>query len=358
MHTSFHVMNFTSDCQLIHLPQSHEVTAQILSVSKSYSPSLLVVFCTVNIMAAILSLSGNALVFLTVVSFSELHITSNIGLASFALANVFVGILRNSLSAAVSVVVLQGGCPFSGFSYIFCIFWAHASIYSSLLNLTLVTIERYVGVMHPLRYYVILPPERIAKFVAAVWFASPLLSVPNLVNNAAELSQNIMTFTFSVSLAITLYCNLKIHRVSRRQRQRLMKQAAAIRQIADANQHRFRGARTQFLILVTLVICFVPVLVLRFLAKASSEATNSMILTLAKPWAALLFGLYTCVSPFLYFFRSRELRKYSKKLLRRAFNSWLSTFVQTSLGRDICRKCDTISFNSILSKTRAPKTRE
>jgi len=167
-----------------------------------------------------------------------------------------------------------------------------------------------------------------------------------------------MTFSFSVSLAITLYCNLKIHRVSRRQRQRLMKQAAAIRQIADENQHRFRGARTQFLILVSLVICFVPVLVLRFLAKASSEATNSMILTLAKPWAALLFGLYTCVSPFLYFFRSRELRKYSKKLLRRAFNSWLSTFVQTSLGRDICRKCDTISFNSILNKTRAPKTRE
>ena len=220
MHTSFHVMNFTSDCQLIHLPQSREVTAQIPSVSKSYSPSLLVVFCTVNIMAAILSLSGNALVFLTVVSFSELHITSNIGLASFALANVFVGILRNSLSAAVNVVVLQGGCPFSGFSYIFCIFWAHASIYSSLLNLALVTIERYVGVMHPLRYYVILPPERIAKFVAAVWFASLLLSVPNLVNNSAELSQNIMTFTFSLSLAITLYCNLKIHRVSRRQRQR------------------------------------------------------------------------------------------------------------------------------------------
>ena len=272
MHTSFHVMNFTSDCQLNHLPQQREVTAQILSVSKSYSPSLLVVFCTVNIMASILSLSGNALVFLTVVSFSELHITSNIGLASFALANAFVGILRNGLSAAVSVVALQGGCTFSGFTHMFGIFWAHASVYSSLLNLTLVTIERYVGVIHPLRYYVILPPERIAKFVAAVWIASLLLSVPNVINNTAELLENIMIFTFSLSLAITLYCNLKIHSVSRRQRQRhIMKQAAAIRQIADENQHRFRGARTQFLILVTLVICFVPVLVLSFLRSHKSD---------------------------------------------------------------------------------------
>ena len=153
MHTSFHVMNFTSDCQLNHLPQQREVTAQILSVSKTYSPSLLVVFCTVNIMASFLSVSGNALVFLTVVSFSELHITSNIGLASFARANAFVGILRNGLPAAVSVVALQGGCTFSGFTHMFGIFWAHASVYSSLLNLTLVTIERYVGVIHPLRYY-------------------------------------------------------------------------------------------------------------------------------------------------------------------------------------------------------------
>ena len=74
-HTSFHVMNFTSDRPLNHLPQAQEVPIQILSVTKTYSPILLVVFCTVNIMAAILSVSGIALVFLTVVSFLELHIT-------------------------------------------------------------------------------------------------------------------------------------------------------------------------------------------------------------------------------------------------------------------------------------------
>ena len=76
LHTSFHVLNFTSDRPLNHLPQVQEVPIQILSVTKTYSPILLVVFCTANIMAAILSVSGIALVFLNVVSFLELHITS------------------------------------------------------------------------------------------------------------------------------------------------------------------------------------------------------------------------------------------------------------------------------------------
>ena len=94
-----------------------------------------------------------------------------------------------------------------------------------------------------------------------------------------------------------------------------MAQAKAIRQIADENQQRFRGARTLFVSFATLLICFVPALILRFVVSASSEATNPTILTLARPWAAVRFGMYTCVSPSLYFFKSRELRRYTGKLL-------------------------------------------
>jgi len=310
-------MNSTGNCQLNHLPLADEINVQILSVMKTYSPTLLVAFCAVNILATILSISGNALVFLTVVSFSELYITSNIGLGSFALANFFEGISIHGISTAVSVVALQDGCPFSDSIRVFGVFMAEVSVYTSLLNLTLVTMERYIGVIHPLRHYVILPPRRIAKVVAAIWIASLCLSIPRLVNHSPELPRTIMTLTFSLSIVVAFYCNLKIHRSSRRHLQRVMAQVEAIRQIADLNQQRFRGAKTMFFIFVTLLICFVPALVIRLLLNVSSKASNLTSLTLARPWAAALFGMYSCVSPFVYFFRSLELRNYSKKLLRR-----------------------------------------
>ena len=312
-------MNFSGDCQ-VNLSSyiAEEAGMQTLYVTKTYSTTLLVVFCTLNIVAAILSFSGNALVFLTVASFSELHITSNVGLASLALANFFAGLTTHGLSAANSVQTLQDGCPpLSGLTRLFAIFLAKASVYSSLLNLGLVTLERYIGVIYSIRYHLFLPERRMVKLIAAVWITSLLLSIPNLAVNAAELSRNIMTVVFSLTLALTFYCNLRIFRDSRRQRRQVMAQAEAIRQIVDANQQRFRGARTMFLILVTLLVCFGPALVVRFLLNASSEATKPTILTLARPWAAAFFGLYSCVSPFVYFFRSQELRRYSKKLLRR-----------------------------------------
>ena len=313
-------MNFTGNCQLNHLPLADEINVQILSVMKIYSPTLLVAFCAVNILATILSVSGNVLVFSTVVSFSELHITSNIGLASFALANFFEGISIHGISTAASVIAFQDGCPFLDSTRVFINFLAAVSVYSPLLNLTLVTIERYIDVIHPLRYYVILPPQRMAKVIAAVWIASLFLSIPRLVHHSLELPRTTMTLTFPLTIVVTFYCNLKIYRSSRRHRQIVVTQVEAIRQIADLNRQRFRGAKTRFFVFVTPLICFAPALVIRFLLKGSSKASNLTSLTLERPWAAALFGMYSCVSPFVYFFRSRELRKYSKKLLCRGLN--------------------------------------
>ena len=133
------------------------------------------------------------------------------------MASFFEGISIHGISAVVSVVTLQGGCPFSGFTPVVGVFLAHVSVHSALLNLTLVTIERYVGVIHSLRYYVMLPPRRMVKLVAAVWITNLVLNVPNLLDNTSQIPQTITTFIFSLTLAITSFYNLKIYRVSRRQ---------------------------------------------------------------------------------------------------------------------------------------------
>ena len=307
-------MNFTDNCHLVHWSHAQEAGVKILYATKAYNSSLLVVFCAVNIMAAILSVSGNVIVFLTVVSFSRLHITSNFGLASLAAANAFEGLSTHGFSAIASVITLQGGSP-SRVIRVFTIFLANVCVNSSLLNLSLVTVERYIGVIHSLRYHHILHERRFAKVIAAVWIFSLLLSISNLVDNAVDISRTLTTVIFSLTVIVTMYCNLRIYCHSRRQRRQIVAEAAMLYQIANANQQRFRGATTMFATFVTLVVCFIPALVIRLLLVASSGAENRTSLSLIRPWAAVFFGLHSFVNPFIYFFRSPELRRYSKKLL-------------------------------------------
>ncbi|XP_078375829.1 trace amine-associated receptor 9-like [Oculina patagonica] len=292
---------------------------QDLTVVGTYSPVLLIVFCGVNILAAISSSSGNTLVFITVLSFSELHISSNIALASLAAANFFEGLSIHCFFVAESVNVLQGGCPFSCLSRGIAAFCTNAFVYSAVFNLTLATFERYIGVIHSLRYHEMLPRQFIVKLIIAIWFGSLFVSVPFLVDDLVveKLSQNFLSVTLFVALAAIFYFNFRIHCASRRQRRQVQAQQQAMLQIAAANQqrHRFRGAKTMFFIFVTLVTCFVPALLARILEPSSEGARLKA--ALIRPWTAVFFGLYSTVSPFVYFFRCTELRKYTKKLFRR-----------------------------------------
>ena len=113
-------MNFTDGCGNV---SYNAFLLQDLAVVKTYSPALLVIFCAANIVSAICSSSGNALVLITVWSFTELHISSNIALASLAAANFFEGLIIHCFCAFGVVSVIQEDCPFSRLSYVFSSSW-------------------------------------------------------------------------------------------------------------------------------------------------------------------------------------------------------------------------------------------
>lgn len=309
-------MNSTAGCDT---SSYNDILLQDLAVVKTYSPALLVIFCAANIVSAICSSSGSALVIMTIWSFSELHISSNIALASLAAANFFEGLIIHCFCAFGVVAVIQEDCPFSRPRYVLGVFLTIAFVYSTVLNLTLTTFDRYIAVIHSLRYQVILPPHRIVKLIIAIWLTSLLFSVPFLIDDSVVhgRSQNALSATLFVALAAILYFNFRIHRLSRRQRQQVHLQQQALLQFAVANQqrHRFRGAKTMLFIFVTLVICFIPALIVR-LVKASSDSMRIKV-SFIRPWSTLFFGLYCSICPFVYFFRCQELRKYTKKLFRR-----------------------------------------
>ena len=157
------------------------MTKEVLHEMKNISPILLIFCCIVNLSLGLLSCIGNSLVALTVATFTELHIVSNIALASLATANLFHGSILHLFLLAVGLNVFVDGCPMFRSTRFVVLYFTSVFTYCSVLNLCIVTAERYIGVVLPLRYHAILPKDRFVKSVATASLASFLLSIPSAI---------------------------------------------------------------------------------------------------------------------------------------------------------------------------------
>lgn len=310
----------TADC-FNTLVEGKEVNTDMLREMKAYWSGLLVLYCIVNLSLAFLSCVGNALVILTVSVFSELHIVTNIGLANLATASFFHGSILHSFLFAVALNVLVDGCPLFQSSRSVVFFLSYVFLFNYIFNLCLVTAERLIGVVFPLRYHTIFPQERVIKLFAASWIASFLLSIPHSIDNSVAQSFGKATWILLIFFALTFlcYCNIRIFRIARRHRRQVMTQTEKLNQLTLSNQQRFRGAGTVFYVLVTLLVCFIPAVAIKFVLS-SKDKGNLGTLAILRPWTSTIHVMYSGISPFVYFFRSRKLRRYSKKLLRKALS--------------------------------------
>ena len=170
------ITNASADCFYFAPNQTRtEVTGDMLREMKNYSPGLLTMFCIVNIFLGFVSFTANALVVLTTVVFSELHIVANVGLASLATASLLHGSVLNSFLFAVGVNALAGGCPIFRSSRFVLSYVFFVLIYSFILSLCTVTAERLIDVVFSLRYHAILSIKGMLKFLTACWTVSFVL---------------------------------------------------------------------------------------------------------------------------------------------------------------------------------------
>ena len=319
MGSTSNIINTTADCFLLKENESTtEVTGEMLREMKHYSPNLLIFYCFVNISLGLVSCIGNAFVVLTVAIFFELHTVPNIGLASLATVNFFHGLILHVFLFAVGVNVLVDGCPIFRNTRFAIFYLSYVFIYCSILQLSIVTAERYIGVVNSLRYQAIFPKDRFVKLLAAAWVASFLLSIPSAIDSITlqRATKSIWIVTVSFSLVFIFYCYVKIFAILRRHGRRVQTEAQAVKQMTAANKQRFRETWTVFYIVFILIACYVPAITVRIVKPFADEDTLARV----APWTSTVFLMYSSVSPFVYFFRCKRLRRYSRKLLGKAIS--------------------------------------
>lgn len=133
------------------------------------------IFLSVFILVAIV---GNILVILSVVCNKHLQTVTNFFIVNLAVADLLLSIIVLPFSASLEVL----GCWV--FGRIFCNIWAAVDVLcctASILSLCIISIDRYIGVKHCLKYPSIMTERRAGAILLVAWVASTVISVGPLL---------------------------------------------------------------------------------------------------------------------------------------------------------------------------------
>ncbi|XP_078117008.1 alpha-1A adrenergic receptor [Sander vitreus] len=133
------------------------------------------IFLAVFISVAIV---GNILVILSVVCNRHLQTVTNFFIVNLAMADLLLSIIVLPFSASLEVL----GCWV--FGRVFCNIWAAVDVLcctASILSLCVISIDRYIGVKHCLKYPTIMTEKKAVTILVLVWVSSTVISVGPLL---------------------------------------------------------------------------------------------------------------------------------------------------------------------------------
>ncbi|XP_049901419.1 alpha-1D adrenergic receptor [Epinephelus moara] len=133
------------------------------------------IFLSVFILVAIV---GNILVILSVVCNKHLQTVTNFFIVNLAMADLLLSIIVLPFSASLEVL----GCWV--FGRVFCNIWAAVDVLcctASILSLCIISIDRYIGVKHCLKYPTIMTERKAVAILVLVWVSSTVISVGPLL---------------------------------------------------------------------------------------------------------------------------------------------------------------------------------
>ncbi|CAL8355346.1 unnamed protein product [Merluccius merluccius] len=122
----------------------------------------------------VFAIVGNVLVILAVVCHRHLRTPTNYFIVNLAIADLLLGTTVLPVSATLEILDRWV------FGRVFCDVWAALDVLcctASIMSLCVISIDRFIGVSHPLRYPGIVTERRALTAMLAVWALSAVISV-------------------------------------------------------------------------------------------------------------------------------------------------------------------------------------
>lgn len=282
-------------------------------------------FLVFVLLLIVATVGGNGFVFMAVYTFRELRTVTNYFILSLAAADLAVAILAMPAWLINALIPIEN--EHNHLVLDLCTKWIDPfCCTASIMNATLVSIDRYCAINRPLRYKTMVTPQRAKQSIAIVWgFAFVIAGISFLqFHDDLEVTHGYIIFLFMslfciplsiMSFAYISICRAAINQISKMQSNRLGADNLdpKRRQSFERRKRFFKELKiTKMLaVIVSLfVICWSPFLVVTLLEAFTTEdipiAVQGVIVFL--PY------VLSCANPWIYTGMNRDFRLAFKKL--------------------------------------------
>ena len=287
------------------------------------APPYALPFITTAIAAflALVTIPGNALVLAAVIRnpHGNLRTPFNYLVLNLAVADLSVGLIVDTLSIIYHLhegynVSLPGfGIEIEHVAYLI-------ACTASVLSMASMTVDRYLAVVHPVRYRVYQTKKRVTITCVAIWVLSSAVSCLYFL-----VGDFLYRFVFANVVVIFTFCILafsffRIHLALRRQRARLnVKDTTSVHASRDRTQsntvkYELRVTKMFRIILYWYVICYLPACVAIYVVNFCKTCSCDVIHWMRDMQLNFLL-MSSAVNPYVYAWTSPRFRSAFLKIL-------------------------------------------
>ena len=275
---------------------------------------------TLNLVTLPFVVVMNALIIIAIKTRRRLQTMYNIMLASLAGTDLVVGIISQPTFVAQEIFFLTGP-PLTEYCRIYKMtFWVYISpAMASLIQLSLLSVERYTAIKYALRYDGIVTSTRLTVAVVCSWLIANV-QVMSRFSNSRLLSVITSYFPLSavfLSILVIMYCHITLYFVSRRHMKQIKSELFS-REVTEKFLKDKKALITTTIIIVAVFVSYTPGIVFYIVRYQLPTGNYALRLTApSRPFVATCILINSFFNPVIYCWRNKELRKAFFELLSR-----------------------------------------
>ena len=272
----------------------------------------------INVLAVLPTFLLNALVIVAVATRHRLQSKSNVLVACLAVVDLLNGLVNQGIAIWAELSRMFSDGPFCRLEKASTVAMIE-SFFLSLGHLVLISIDRYTSIKHPLRYTTMVTKKRIKTGLCLVWATGLIVTIHELtmaiIDSGTDLYfrymkvySPILSTLALIAIGVIGYTYCYIFSESRRQKKRLLTEQLPEEE-AKKLKKESKAANTLTLILATLVITYIPGIVIMFFTGYSEDNLELRILSVMWSWVATFRLLGCFCNPIIFFWRVKKLRQ-------------------------------------------------
>ena len=258
--------------------------------------AITIINCVLNAPLMLISILGNALVLAAIKKTSSIRSTQMIMLCSLAVSDLLVGLITQP------IYIVKELTKDRYLNYVWKIIGPYLCGVS-LFTITAITVDRFLALHYHMRYATLLTEFRVKYILIIIWFISLLAPFFYFWKTSAQIF--LIDISIVICLIISTVSYIRIYHIVRRHQFHINAQQQAV-QSSDAENNSClnitrlrRSAMNTFVLYVVLIICYLPVNIVSSVGKDWKTAWK---------FSSTLVFSNSCINPFLYCWRLREIR--------------------------------------------------